>query len=53
MRVGTATRTRTRKVTGTTVEDYREMLMMSRVVIQSVAMCSEATRSEGVSRQSV
>ena len=44
------TRTRTRKVTGAMVEDYRETLMTSRVVIQSIATCSEATRSEGTSR---
>ena len=41
---------RMRKVTGVTVEDYREMLTTSRVVIQGVAMCGEATRSEGMSR---
>ena len=44
------TRMRTRKATGATVKDYRETLMTSRVVIQGIAMCCEATRSEGTSR---
>ena len=47
------TRTRTRKATGATVEDYRETLTTSRVVVQGVATSSEATRSEGTSRRNV
>ena len=48
--MGTTMRARTRVVMGAMVEDYGEMLATSRVVFQSVAMCSKTIRREGMSR---
>ena len=46
-------RMRMRVAMGVMVEDYGEMLVTSRVVFQSIVMCSKMRRRERMSRQGV